>query len=737
MNALINRSATCLSFAVVLVLTMLVFAPMAWAYPTVNEVKPYSASIGETIRVLGSDFGSSRGEVWLHGNNEAYAGVKADIVSWAASEIKAMVPQGAYGQGIWVKKSNGDRASDFWDFYVEPHITGITPNTASAGQVVTINGGGFMPDNMFARVHLYSKSTGDQTVGGMDYPSWSTSRIQFKVPDLTQGTYQLFVDAYISGGTERIDSNRVPFTISGNPAITSVSPNPCPAGATVTVNGSGFGDVDDLDTSIWFEEIPTGTIITPPQLYCPSWSDRVIELNSLPSFNGTFHIVVSRGVSAPATMGGATSAEAEIVFTSEPIPPQDVVVATSRAWAHDSIGAPAPATEWYLPEGSTSGGDETWVLVQNPGDSNASIQITYITSSQKKTITDSIPADSRKTYNAAAAFPDNPGVSAKVESDTPVVAEKSVYGNNRAWGHDSIGISEPATEWYLAEGSTAPGFATRVSIMNPNSSPAEVDLTYMTTSGPVKGPSETLPANYRKSYDVSDKVKNAWEVSTRVTSDKPVAAERAMFGDNAAWAHDSIGVSELDTAWYLAEGSTAPGFETWVLVQNPGSKPANVSLTYMTPNGAVAGPSVALPPRSRKSFEVSKTVADTWEVSTEVTSDQPVVAERAMYGNNRTWATDSVGVSEPVSATYLAEGCTLAGFESWVLVQNPNNSPASATITYMTPTGPVRGPSEMLPPNSRRSYNIAYTVNGVADVSTMVVSDSNIVVERAMYGDRK
>ncbi|MBU4175873.1 MAG: right-handed parallel beta-helix repeat-containing protein, partial [Actinobacteria bacterium] len=44
------------------------------------------------------------------------------------------------------------------------------------------------------------------------------------------------------------------------------------------------------------------------------------------------------------------------------------------------------------------------------------------------------------------------------------------------------------------------------------------------------------------------------------------------------------------TDWYLSEGSTGEGFETWVLVQNPGSTPAQVVITYMTPSGPVSGP---------------------------------------------------------------------------------------------------------------------------------------------------
>ncbi len=85
--------------------------------------------------------------------------------------------------------------------------------------------------------------------------------------------------------------------------------------------------------------------------------------------------------------------------------------------------------------------------------------------------------------------------------------------------------------------------------------------------------------------------------------------------------------------WYLAEGCTGAGFETWVLVQNPNDSPATVTLTYMTPDGAQAGPVETLPANSRKSYNVALDVPDTWDVSTQVHADSPVVAERAMYGD--------------------------------------------------------------------------------------------------------
>jgi beta-N-acetylhexosaminidase len=99
--------------------------------------------------------------------------------------------------------------------------------------------------------------------------------------------------------------------------------------------------------------------------------------------------------------------------------------------------------------------------------------------------------------------------------------------------------------------------------------------------------------------------------------------------------HDSIGVSSAATTWYLAEGSTGGTFQTWVLVMNPGEEKADVQLTYMTPSGPVKGPSAVIPALSRVTFCVNDTLPNVDSVSTRVDSDRGVVAERAVYWDNR------------------------------------------------------------------------------------------------------
>ena len=376
------------------------------------------------------------------------------------------------------------------------------------------------------------------------------------------------------------------------------------------------------------------------------------------------------------------------------------------------------------------------MLVQNPNDGGATINVTYMTpNGVVQGPTEQIGPRSRKTYNIADTVPNTDEVSTMVTADRPIIAERSMYGSGRSWATDSIGIWGPARTWYLPEGCTGPGFDTWILVQNPSGSSATVQLTFMTSHGPVDGPKVTMAANTRKSFKANNTCPGEWQVSTKVTATQSVVAERAIYGNNSTWATDSIGASAPQTQWYLAEGSTGPGFETWVLVQNPGEKTANVKLTYMTPSGQKTGPSLKLAPSTRTTVNLAGNIPGQWSVSTLVSSDQPVIAERAMYGNGRRWAHDSIGVSAPASTWCLAEGSTGPGFETWVLVQNPNDTEAKVSLTYMTSDVSRDGPSVVLAPHSRKTFNVADTVGQVWEVSTRVSSDKPVIAERAMYGN--
>jgi hypothetical protein len=351
---------------------------------------------------------------------------------------------------------------------------------------------------------------------------------------------------------------------------------------------------------------------------------------------------------------------------SEPTNGGEVV---SRIEGHCSVGVPAPANKWYLPEGSSSWGFECWLLIQNPNPSQTNCTVKYmIEGASPVSVTKSIPPKSRKSFNIADDIGSH-DASIEVSSELPVIPERAMYKNDRREGHDSVGTTTPSNDYFLAEGTTNWGFTTFVLVQNPNEGPATVTVTYMTGSGPQAQEPFVMQGNSRHTIRVNDVLPNA-DFSTQVHGSSPIIAERAMYwgvGSKYGEAcHDSIGVPKASNQWYLAEGSTNGGFETWISVQNPGSKDTIAQITYMTEAGAVPGPSLDLKAHTRQTVNVANTVPNNWSVSTTVGAGEPVIAERSVYWGDRMGGHNSIGVSEPSNNWYLAEGCTNGGFETWV-----------------------------------------------------------------------
>ena len=185
-----------------------------------------------------------------------------------------------------------------------------------------------------------------------------------------------------------------------------------------------------------------------------------------------------------------------------------------------------------------------------------------------------------------------------------------MYRNNRREGPCSIGATAPANDYFLAEGTTDYGFTTYVLVQNPNSAAANVTLTYMTGTGPQPQAPFSMPANSRKTIRVND-ILPGKDLSTQVHADVPIIAERAMYwgADKPLGeaCHDSIGMASAHRTFYLPDGQTSEGRETWTLVQNPNAEQVTVEITYMTPSGAGnVTKTETIPASSRRTFGMAR-----------------------------------------------------------------------------------------------------------------------------------
>jgi len=325
----------------------------------------------------------------------------------------------------------------------------------------------------------------------------------------------------------------------------------------------------------------------------------------------------------------------------------NVVIVVERAmywngWtgAHGSPAVRSLSNTWYLAEGYTSSDMDEYVLIQNPNDVWANVDVTFMLNTGEN-VSQSIDIGPNKRYTIwVNEFIPNAEVSTQVVSDVGIVVERSMYWNagGQRWrgGHCGPGVTSASNTWYLAEGSTE-GFEEWILIQNPNDIPARATLELMTSGGSALTRSYDIGPKSRYTIHVN-KLITSNAVSAKVTSDENIIVERSMYWNVAGAAlgggHNSTGVTSTGVMWFLAEGST-DGFNEWVLIQNPDpSLTAQCKVTFMRPDGTVEKIDVNVPPSSRRSVEVDAVYAlDKTSVSTKIESTNGVgiIVERAMY----------------------------------------------------------------------------------------------------------
>ncbi len=503
------------------------------------------------------------------------------------------------------------------------------------------------------------------------------------------------------------------FTVATPPSVTGVSPGAGPTGSQVTVSGSGFGtDKWDGWSRGGFSQVSfDGT----PATDYSAWSDTSITCR-VPGGAGAGPVMVD-------TANGASNAD--VVFNPT-----------------------SPATPvWYLAEGSTAWGFNTEITVMNPNSTAVTIRPTFMTPAGhtvKPNIT--LPAKSTRTISPGNDYDLWSDFSTKIEclGGKSIAVDRTMYwlgqGAAASEGHTSIGVTAPAQTWYLAEGSSAWGFESWLLVQNPGATDANCRLTYMIQGGAPVTVNKTVPANSRRSFNMADDI-GAADASIEVRSDVPVIAERSMYRDNRREGSNSIGTTAPSPDYYLAEGSTNWGFTTYVLVQNPHPTPTDVTVTYMTPSGPLPQPPITLPANSRQTINANDAAPGT-DLSVQVHGSQSIVAERAMYWDSGTGQAchDSIGLDAPHRVFYLPGGQSGYGFErwfeTWTMVQNPNDVDVQVKVSYLTNNGAHNASfNATIPANSRRTFNMADKVRDekAGVVVECTTAGRKVMVERSTY----
>ncbi len=401
-----------------------------------------------------------------------------------------------------------------------------------------------------------------------------------------------------------------------------------------------------------------------------------------------------------------------------------------------------PASTYYFAEGTTRPGFDEWICIQNSGDGDANVTLTYMLETGAN-IEDNIvvPAHSRSTVNVNAAVGPGHDVSTRVSADRFIVAERPMYFDFYGWtgGHCTLGATETSRLWYFAEGTTRSGFEEYLTMQNPSGRDARVDITYVLGDGTTVPTEAYVGAGSRATVNVNAAVGPEQDVSMVVEcEDVAIVAERPMYFDyrGLTGGHCVMGSNSLDTQWYFAEGTTRSGFDTYICLQNPYDVDATASLTFILEDGSTVVQPMLVPATSRQTLRVNDAIGPGRDVSTVVESDSLLLAERPMYflyGGGWPGGHVATGARNPKNYWFFAEGTTRAGFVEWLCLQNPGDTGATATLSFMLEDGTVQDDDVAVPAHTRVTVAVPNFIGPDRDVSVAVGCDGAIVVERPMY----
>jgi FtsP/CotA-like multicopper oxidase with cupredoxin domain len=349
---------------------------------------------------------------------------------------------------------------------------------------------------------------------------------------------------------------------------------------------------------------------------------------------------------------------------------------------HDVVGITAPAPTFYFAEGTARPDFDPYFCVQNPGDTDADVTITYMKgdgTTQDQSF--NVLANSRFTVSAKDFLGEGDDYahdfSAKVEctNGQDIVAERPMYFNYLGkWtgGHDVVGTTAPAPTYYFSEGTTRPDFDPYFCIQNPGEVDAEVELTYMSGDGTLTTVSLTVPMHSRSTVLPREKLGTGDDIthdfSTRVEciNGQDIVVERPMyFNYLGKWTggHDVLGATAPVNTAYFAEGTARPNFDPYICIQNPGLVDAEVTITYMKGNAFTDKETLTVAANTRYTVNPKATLgsadnaAHDFSAKVECTNGQQIVAERPMYfdyGEGWTGGHDVMGFSFDTSIRVVA-----------------------------------------------------------------------------------
>lgn len=206
---------------------------------------------------------------------------------------------------------------------------------------------------------------------------------------------------------------------------------------------------------------------------------------------------------------------------------------------------------------------------------------------------------------------------------------------------------------------------------------------------------------------------------------------------NGVVSSDTISVPVTEFVYYLSEGATGAFFDLDILLANPTTTSADVTISYLKPDGTTVPQVFALGPNTRRTVRVDDLpgLAET-AVSAVIrsTNGVPLVVERSMFWDGTYYGGHTGNAVDAPSTTWLFGEGNQGFFDTYVLLANSNAVTATATVTFLVEGAPnVTQVIDVGPTSRLNVYAGAIPELIGKSFSIVVTSTQPITAERAMY----
>ena len=434
------------------------------------------------------------------------------------------LPPGLYNWQVRATVGSTTTEADnglWWSFVVgpaNPSIINMSPAAAPNGSWVFAEGGNGLAPGFANYYAVANENSGPVRVRGwvVREDPRTVSFIEFSVPARTRHTVDLSTIVGSSGeGLYAAVFQSVPYAADGIPSGRQiyVARSIYWGGASGVLSGPGSEKTGTLveagaslpttwyfpeGTRVWTE---LGQFVTTYAVFNPTDAPATVTVDFLSDsgagvIRSVTHMLLPqsrwtlsasdfpelnyRNFSAKITSTNGTGIVAE----------RAMYFGTNFEGGHSGVGSAATSRNWYFAEGTSQDGFNTYYLLMNPSGASISVQATYHRSPvggvpQAPIVRSyTVPGNSRTTIHLNAEVGYQPGVAAEFHSSDAIVAERAIYwGTTWADGSAVSGVSAPAVEWHLPEGSTLNGYETFLCLSNPNTSTATVEITTFSDAG--------------------------------------------------------------------------------------------------------------------------------------------------------------------------------------------------------------------------------------------------------------